>query len=153
MTDFANRLAAERPVMVSVAMKWTNDLALSEDLAQAAILKCWQKRHSYQDGNFRGWVYTVMLHEYRNERRRRIKASADPIEDVVIGAPASQDEAVAARELLRIIESRFSGDRLTMLRMTGEGYEYQDVATACGLAEGTVKSRLSRVRAELRRLA
>ena len=67
----------------------------------------------------------------------------------LLAVPPSQDDALALKQLLSLIETLPDAQRTALLYMGADGYSQQEAATACGCSVGTIKSRVSRARATL----
>jgi RNA polymerase sigma-70 factor (ECF subfamily) len=93
-----------------------------------------------------GWVYRVAVNQARNRgrRRRTERDRRPPPVAPVPGADTMADPAVAAAVALLPLDQR----AVVVLRFYLD-WSTEEVATALGIAEGTVKSRLHRA---LRRL-
>jgi hypothetical protein len=71
---------------------------------------------------------------------------------VHLSAPATQTASLELRDLERAIDRLPEEQRITLLLIGLEGMKYEEVAQICNVPIGTVRSRLSRAREELRRM-
>jgi RNA polymerase sigma-70 factor (ECF subfamily) len=137
----------------------TGSAAEAEDAAQEGFIKAYRALGRFRQGaNPRPWLLQIVANEARNRVRssgRREKLELRLAERFRPGdaAPSPEAATVAADEaqrLLQLVNGLSEEDRLVitsryLLDLSGE-----ETAAALGIAEGTVKSRLSRALARLR---
>lgn len=139
----------------------TGSAAEAEDAAQDAFVKAYWALSTFRPGApFRPWLLRIVGNEARNRRRsagRRAALEMRAVEVLRTGGAAPSPEAAAEaaeerRALVRALNTMAGEDR----EVIGCRYLLQlsvdETAAALGLAEGTVKSRLSRALARLRQL-
>ena len=101
--------------------------------------------------NMKSWLFTIM----RNTFYTRIKANtreAPGLLDCVSGmpiTPAPQEWSIRARELHQAIQRLPDQQRDVLILIGVMGISYEDTASICGCAMGTVKSRLNRARQKI----
>lgn len=131
----------------------------AEDAAQEGFVKAYRALYRFRLGSdLRPWLLRIVANEARNRVRssgRRHQLELRLAEGFRPGDAAPSPEAVAVaaderRRLLAMVNALSEGDRLVIasryfLELSGE-----ETATALGIPEGTVKSRLSRALARLR---
>ncbi len=154
------------------ALKLTRNARDAEDLVQDTYVRAFEKFHLYRQGtNLKAWLFRVMMNRFINLYRRR-QAAPDraSAEDLQPPAPAAEvlardfaDAAALARlmrepafldslddRLKRGLESLAPDHReILILNVIGD-MAYKDIATALDIPIGTVMSRLSRAKAQLR---
>jgi RNA polymerase sigma-70 factor (ECF subfamily) len=137
----------------------TGSAADAEDAAQEGLVKAYRALATFRPGaEPRPWLLRIVANEARNRVRstgRRHKLELRLAEGYRPGgaAPSPEAAAVAAEDrsrLLSLVNELSDEDRLVissryLLELSGE-----ETAAALGIAEGTVKSRLSRALARLR---
>lgn len=124
----------------------------ADDLAQEALLKAWAARHRYHAGtNFKAWTFTILRNQFYSEtRRNRFHGEYDEgLADRVLYSPASQESVLELSDILRALTVIPPGYREALILVSVGGLSYEEVADICGIAVGTVKSRVSRARAML----
>jgi len=155
MDEVFRRIEAEIPSLRRYArVLLRRRLDAADDLVQDTILRGIEKIHLYEPGtNLRAWLFTVLHNQYVNSIRRATRRGHEiDVENLHLGAPASQTSRLDLRDLERAIERLPEEQRITLLLIGLEGMKYEEVAQICNVAIGTVRSRLSRAREELRRL-
>lgn len=141
--------------LVRVATRLTRSPALAEDLVQEAYLQAWRSFDRYQEGtNCRAWLYKILFHVMSQQRRR---SGRRPHHVTLDAAPAgSLGASDAPRDVLRTqrIQEAFDAlaesHREVLLLADVEGLRYREIAIALEIPIGTVMSRLSRARAQMR---
>ena len=137
----------------------TGSAADAEDAAQEGFVKAYRALDRFRlEADFRPWLLRIMANEARNRVRssgRRHRLELRLSESFRPGDAAPSPEAVAVatderRRLLAMVNELGDDDRMVIasryfLELSGE-----ETAAALGIAEGTVKSRLSRALARLR---
>jgi RNA polymerase sigma-70 factor, ECF subfamily len=128
----------------------------ADDLVQETVARALDKHELWQPGtNLRAWLFT-MMHNLRinSARNLRREGFAVPAEAAATGLslPATQIGRLTLRDLERALDALEEGHRAVVLLVGLEGLTYEDAAEVLALPLGTVRSRLSRARARLRRL-
>ncbi|MFJ9595824.1 RNA polymerase sigma factor [Streptomyces virginiae] len=148
------------------AFRMTGDWAVAEDVMSAAFLEAWRLRGTVdpEGGSLRPWLLGITTNIARNHCRsnRRFRAAAAAAA-AAAGAAAVPDHAeeVAGRlddrrqiaATLAQLSALRRPEREVLLLCLCEGLEYAEAARVLGVPVGTVRSRLSRARTKLRRLA
>jgi RNA polymerase sigma-70 factor (ECF subfamily) len=155
-----------------ICYRFTNSQSEAEDLTQEAFLKMFRNMGSFDPakGSFTTWLTTLtrnlLVDNYRRTRMERASDSLDETYDGVDDGPTkgdkladggkSQEERYAGLELRAQIQqalAQVSPDlREAVILRDLEDMDYKDIAEVLGVPQGTVKSRISRGRAELARL-
>ena len=155
MTDFAKLLEAEIPRLRRYARALTRDVTRADDLVQSCLTRAIAKQHLWQAGtDLRGWLFTIMHNQHVNDVRHGLR---EGISVEVADAPelTAQSNAIPTLELrdLERALAKLSREQREVILLVGlEGMRYDQVAEILNVPIGTVRSRLSRGRNELRRL-
>jgi RNA polymerase sigma-70 factor, ECF subfamily len=168
-----NRLVEERHGDIyALLYRLTEDPEEARDLTQETFLQAFRHLASFRgDADLRTWLYRIAVNQARNrwrwwKRRRRdrtVSLDAPVSEDIDtpfsagLAADAGLDperQALARERELALhaaLKSLSRPYREVIVLRDIEGLSYEEVATTLDLNTGTVKSRLSRGRNELRR--
>jgi len=144
----------------NVAYRFVGTYEEAEDLTQEIFLKVFRSLSTFdRRANFQTWLISVSrnycIDRYRSGRRdREIFAREVNAADVQAEAPGPspharvelQDRVALLREALRGLSTPL---RTAVLLRDIHELSYQEIASQLGVAEGTVKSRINRGRAEL----
>jgi RNA polymerase sigma-70 factor (ECF subfamily) len=156
MNDFARLLEAEIPRLRRYARALTRDVSRADDLVQSCLTRAVAKQHLWQPGtDLRAWLFTILHNQNVNDVRRSAREGSNvSIEDA---APALTVEATAIDVLqlrdLEIALNKLAPEQRQVILLVGlEGLTYDEVAVILGIPIGTVRSRLSRGRDQLRLL-
>jgi RNA polymerase sigma-70 factor, ECF subfamily len=139
-------------VCLRFALRYAGNRAEAEDIAQDATVRAWRRRATLRDGAARkSWLATIVRNEALRELARKRPAPTDQIE----GAHGSDDERVLATveraDLHAALERLSKRDRQLVRLRYNEDMTQEAIARRLGIPLGTVKVRLHRVRARLRR--
>jgi RNA polymerase sigma-70 factor (ECF subfamily) len=124
----------------------------ADDLAQETLLRAWAARDRYRAGtNFKAWTFTILRnHFYSEARRARFHGDYDEaMAERTLRAPASQESAVELTDVLRALTLVPETYREALILVAIGSLSYEEIADICGIALGTVKSRICRARAML----
>ncbi|MCL1922360.1 MAG: sigma-70 family RNA polymerase sigma factor [Propionibacteriaceae bacterium] len=150
------------------AIKLTHNSADAEDLVQETYAKAFSSFEQFTEGtNLKAWLYRILTNTYINSYRkaqRSPKISDSPdIEDWQLAraethsvSPTASAEMEALSRLTdsRIIDAMKSLKeeyRYPVYLADVEGFSYKEIADILDIPVGTVMSRLSRGRTQLRR--
>lgn len=155
----------------ALCYRFTGNSTDAEDLTQDVFLKIYSNLASFDAG--RGslpvWITTMtrnlLVDNFRRTRNQRATSSLDEgwdsVEDLkpidrLTARGASQHDLVAQKELSKMVQdalARVSVElREAVILRDLQDMDYKEIAQVLGIPEGTVKSRISRGRAELARL-
>lgn len=133
---------------------------VADDLVADTFLVAFDKRARYDRtrSDARPWLYgiatnLVRQHQREEVREYRLRANINPEldHDGHADRVAAQVTAAAMRRLLATALAELSdGDRDVLLLVAWEGLTYEEVANALAIPVGTVRSRLSRARRQVR---
>ena len=125
----------------------------AEDLVQDTMVRSLTARGQFVEGtNFMAWMSTILRNRFLDQRRRA-RESVEPVDTVVdkyLVALPNQEMAVQFDELARAFWRLSPAHREILMLVGVNGLNYQEAADTIGRTVGTVRSRLSRARAELR---
>jgi RNA polymerase sigma-70 factor (ECF subfamily) len=166
------RLVAERsPDVYALLYRLTSDAEEARDLTQETFLRAFQSISRFRgDADLKTWIYRIAINQARNRwrwwkrRRRDVTVSLDdnrgPSEQPLSAslrnedAPDPEQETLAREregQLRAALLGLRSAYREAVILRDVEGFSYEEIATTLEISIGTVKSRLSRGRLELRR--
>lgn len=134
------------------AFRYAKNQAEAEDIAQDAMIRAWRKRDSLRDSAARkSWLATIVRNEALREFARKRPLASDLIE-VTQGRDDDRVLATVERaDLHAALERLNKRDRQLVRLRYDEDMTQEAIARRLGIPLGTVKVRLHRVRAKLRR--
>jgi RNA polymerase sigma-70 factor (ECF subfamily) len=141
------------PRLTKYARALTHDVVDADDLVQESLSRALAKLHLWRRGtNLRAWLFTIMHHQYVNERRRASREKKVALEDHDQALAAQQDKHLEFRDLARAMGTLSTNQRSVIMLVGVDQMEYEEAALVLNLPLGTVRSRLARGRNTLRQL-
>ncbi|AKJ96108.1 MULTISPECIES: RNA polymerase sigma factor [Thioalkalivibrio] len=144
-----------RPQMYRMAFAWCHDAALADDLVQEAMMKALTRLKSLQDENaLKAWVFRIMTNCYRDwGRRQKDTVDVDSMELSCEDCPEQQTERNRmVADVHRAMAELSTDHRQVVALVDLEGFAYSEVSEVLDVPIGTVMSRLSRARAQLKKV-
>lgn len=154
----------------ALLLRLTSDPEEARDLTQETFLQAFRNVQQFRgDASVRTWLYRIAINLARNRwrwwmrRRRDVTESLDAergergeLSDTLADPrQLSPEQTALAREREQLLRAALAKLRRpfreAVILRDVEGLSYEEVAAALGVNVGTVKSRLSRGRTELRR--
>jgi RNA polymerase sigma-70 factor (ECF subfamily) len=129
----------------------------ADDLVQDCLERALTRLDNWQTGESpRRWLFTIMHHLFIDQMRkvdRRGEAAMISLDtDEALSAPADQMDTVASREIVNALHAISPERRVALVLVAIEGFSYAEAANMLGVPAGTLMSRISRGREELRGL-
>ena len=157
-----------------MALRITGSEASADDALQMGLLSAYRAIDRVEPTNLRGWFVRIVENAARDlmrrerrhptlpfatttleeseERSRREESAAEP----QAGAASDPAQRAEVRELAAALATALGSireeRRRAILLYDVDGYDYAEIAALTGVTVGTIKSRISRGREELRRL-
>jgi RNA polymerase sigma-70 factor (ECF subfamily) len=150
-----------------LAFRLTGNSPDAEDLVQDVLVKMYQRGEELASIESLGpWLARVLYHQFVDNTRRyagkrlRTVSIDDPanealVRDALHGAPEprqSELQPFHINALARALAGLSFEHRTVVLLHDSEGYKLEEIQALTGVSLGTVKSRLHRARARLRKL-
>jgi RNA polymerase sigma-70 factor, ECF subfamily len=145
-------LLAAIPSLRAFAMALTNDLSRADDLVQETILRAWQNQDRFEPGsNLGAWLFTILRNLFYSHLRRmkREVADSDGSYAAQLRTAPDQEASVIVKDMWRALGELPPDQREALLLVGAEGMSYDEAARICGVAVGTIKSRVNRARRRL----
>lgn len=146
--------------LYTVAYRLTGNHDDAQDLVQEVMVRLYRGLATYQPGQFEGWLARITTNAFLDDVRRRQRRPVEPLPDDagrthVLGAAPSADEAAARERLPDDMQAAIAGlapeFRAAVVLCDVVGLNYEEIAAALGVPIGTVRSRIHRGRAQLRK--
>ena len=156
VSDLVQMIQPLIPGLRRYAHAMLHDASAADDLVQDCLERVvgrWHQRR--RDGNAAAWAYAILhnmaINQLRNARRRGIHVALDDAEDRALARPATQEDALRHRDLVRALQGLPDDQRSVLLLVSVEDMSYAETAEVLDIPIGTVMSRLARARERLRR--
>lgn len=131
------------------------DEMLSDDLAQETFIKVWDRLPELsQIGSFSSWIYRIAYNNWIDYlRRQRLVEAVDNIYLADESAASDRIDSQDLQHTLYAALSRLSDpERISMTLFYLSELSIKEITAVTGMAEGTVRSHLTRGRAKLRQM-
>jgi RNA polymerase sigma-70 factor (ECF subfamily) len=152
---FRELLVAEIPSLRAFGASLSGSMHLADDLVQDTLLKAWSHSSSFAEGtNIRAWLFTILRNTYYSFYRKRGREvqDTDGLYSKRVEVPADQHGAVDLADLRNALAKLPEEQREVLIMVGATGLSYEEAADVCGVAVGTVKSRVNRGRIRLAEL-
>lgn len=173
--DFQTQAIPYLDQLYGAALGMTRNAADAEDLVQDTFMKAFAAFASFTPGtNLKAWLYRILTNTYINNYRRRKRfptpACADGVSDSQLvgatflgqthgegenswrSAEAQALDLLPDEEIRQALQTLDVDRRLVVYLADVEGFSYKEIAEIMDTPPGTVMSRLSRGRQQLRNL-
>ncbi len=138
-----------------------HDSDTAQDAAQEAFLKAYGRLKDFRgECAFYSWLYRIAVNTCFDEKRKSHEVTdsmetTPSVEDIPSSGP-SAERLYQLKETGRAIQAALQklpdGLRAAIVLKEMEGLSYEEIGDTLSISTGTVKSRISRAREELRRL-
>jgi RNA polymerase sigma-70 factor (ECF subfamily) len=153
--DLKSLLIENLPHLERYALHLTRNRTEAEDLVQDCAERALLKGDLFEAGsNFRAWLFTIMHNLFLNKaRRNRVAAQylADAKPRLGRVMPPPQPAAIMLSRTLDALAKLSQEERDAIILLGADQLTYREVASQSGVPVGTMKSRVGRGRARLRR--
>ncbi|SDQ71540.1 RNA polymerase sigma factor SigE [Quadrisphaera sp. DSM 44207] len=151
------RLHSER--VYRLAHRLTGDPHEAEDLTQEVFVRVFRSLADYVPGTFEGWLHRITTNLFLDQVRRRRRVRVDALtEEAAARLPDGEPGPERAFERAHLdLDVQAALDRLppafrdVVVLVDVEELSYEEAARVLDVKMGTVRSRLHRARAQLRR--
>jgi RNA polymerase sigma-70 factor (ECF subfamily) len=152
--------------LYGAALKKTRNPSEAEDLVQETYMRAYRFFYQFESGtNLKAWLFKILhnafINRYRKKSRKPPKVPFDvvapfyPIKDKINGREYSLEEEIFDRffddDVKNALEDLPPVFQTAILLSDIEGFSYPEIAEILDIPLGTVKSRVSRGRAMLRK--
>ena len=145
-----------------MAYRLTGNDADAQDLVQEVLLRVRRGLETYRPGSLEGWLSRITTNAFLDDVRRRRRRPTVPLPedaDRVVAAPGpgagDPDAALAASSLPADIQAALlqlpEDFRVAVVLCDVVGLQYDEIASDLGVPIGTVRGRLHRGRALVRK--
>ncbi len=148
-STFQEDLLATVPQLRTYARLLCRQQHRADDLVQETLLRALENQSSLRErAAMKSWLFTIMRNAlYNGTRQLKYEvADEDGIHAEGLSEPASQEHTAEVNDTLRALNTLDADVREVMLLVFVNGMAYEEVASVCNCAVGTVKSRVSRGR-------
>ena len=134
------------------AFRLSGSVAEAEDLTQETFLIAQEKGHQLRDpGNAKGWLCTIVRHEFFRQRKRQQIVEIHPLESVAEPTELLTDTKIDEEKLQNGLNQLTEEFRTPLILYYFREMSYKEIAAAMDTPIGTIMSRLARAKSYLKR--
>jgi RNA polymerase sigma-70 factor (ECF subfamily) len=145
-------ILAAVPSLRAFAISLSGNADRADDLVQETLLRALANIDSFQPGsNLPAWLFTILRNLFRSDyrKRRREVEDAEGNYAKTLKTQPSQNAHLEFEEFRTALEKLPQDQREALILVGASGFSYEDAASICGCAVGTIKSRVNRARSKL----
>lgn len=143
-----------------LAYRLTGNQHDAEDLTQEVFVRVFRSLHNYQPGSFEGWLHRITTNVFLDQVRRKKRIRMDQMGEESQNYAETSEFVSPERgfehnnldydiqEALRKLAPEY---RVAVVLCDIEGLSYEEIAATLGIKLGTVRSRIHRARAQLKK--
>lgn len=149
---FKHDLMLQVPSLRAFAISLVGKIDRADDLVQETLMKAWANRTKFTPGtNLRAWLFTILRNEFYTvfRKRRREVEDADGAIAASVGVHPEQESHMDLADMKAALARLPVDQREALLLVSASDMSYEEAAAVCGVAVGTIKSRVNRARAKL----
>ncbi len=156
MSVFRDDVVALVPHLRAFARSLTSgDVHFADDIVQDTIVNALQAQHQFTPGtNLKAWLFTILRNRFRSLIARKHVTAEVVDEDLErhYWVGAEQESRIEVAAFKRAFRMLTAAHREVLVLVAIHGLPYEEIAEICGCEIGTVKSRVNRARAILKRM-
>src|ERR1700744_3234020 len=145
-------ILASVPSLRAFAISLSGNADRADDLVQETLLRALANIDSFQPGsNLPAWLFTILRNLFRSDyrKRRREVEDAEGNYAKTLKTQPAQSAHLEFEEFRAALDKLPQDQREALILVGASGFSYEDAATICGCAVGTIKSRVNRARSKL----
>ena len=129
----------------------------AEDLVQETYMQAWKSFENYEPGtNCRAWLYKILFNKFEHHRRKKYTQAkyfqeADELVFATAMHKPSVPETLTDAAVIAALDKLPEHYRSVVLLADVHEFDYKEVAQILDIPIGTVMSRLSRARTQLKK--
>ncbi|MGP6087387.1 RNA polymerase sigma factor [Antarctobacter jejuensis] len=155
MPDPRGELTEHIGSLRAFALSLTRNGATADDLVQETLVKAWTNIDKFEEGtNMRAWLFTILRNTFyslRRKRKREVEDTDGSMSESLAAKP-DHDGRLTLRDFRTAFDQLPDTQREALMLVGAQGLAYEEAAEVCGVAIGTIKSRVGRARARLAEL-
>ena len=155
MAEPREEIVEHLPALRAFAISLTRNANTADDMVQDTLVKAWTNIEKFDAGtNMRAWLFTILRNTYYSSRRKmkREVADVDGIHTDNLAEKPAHDGRLQLKDFSVAFAQLNDEQREALLLVGASGFSYEEAADMCGVAVGTIKSRIGRARQKLTEL-
>ena len=132
----------------------------AEDLTQEVFIRVFKSLGNFQPGSFEGWLHRITTNVFLDQVRRKKRIRMDHMGEEAATYADTSDFSSPERgyehlnldyDIQEALDKLAPEYRVAVVLCDIEGLPYEEIAATLGIKLGTVRSRIHRARAQLRK--
>ena len=155
---FATEATPHFKDLYRTAVRLTRSQTAAEDIVQEVFLQAWKSFDNYEAGtNCRAWLYQIMFFKISHYRRNFLMETrffqSDDEEGIIFAHAVAETpipQHLTDEDVIKAVDALPANYRAVVLLADVQEFSYKETAQILQIPIGTVMSRLSRARKNLR---
>ncbi len=157
-TDVHDLFERHKDRIYSIALRYSGDAAVAQDIAQDIFLKLFATVDNFRgESSFETWLFRLVVNccfDYRRKTKRLAPLVAGVLDLMRAPGANALEEVMRAEmsgQVKTAVETLPPEQRMVVVLRYTEGLSYDQIAEVMGCSAGTIASRLNRVHKVLQR--
>ena len=151
MKNFETLVGEYTPFVMSVCLSYMKNREDAEDACQEVFFKIWKTKSVFEDkSKYTTWLYSIARNTCLDLLKKNSKHIHEEIPEALPDRNNTPEKSYIAKEFEESVYSALglldTDMKAVLLLREKAGLSYSEIAETLGIAEGTVKSRISRAR-------
>jgi RNA polymerase sigma-70 factor, ECF subfamily len=145
-------MLAAIPRLRAFALSLTSNADRADDLVQQTLVNAWANIRSFEPGsNMSAWLHTILRNEFYSEfrKRRHEVPDSDGLFAARLASLPLQEGHMDLGDFRVALHKLAPEHREALMLIGASGFSYEQAASICKCAIGTMKSRVHRARSRL----
>jgi RNA polymerase sigma-70 factor (ECF subfamily) len=150
--EIREAMLAAIPSLRAFAISLSRNTDYADDLVQDTIVRAWAAIDRFEPGtNLNAWLFTILRNAFHSQFRkaRRQVEDGDGFYAARLRTPPEQHGKCDVQDMLEALAKLPVHQREALILVAAEGLSCEEAAQVCGVAIGTIKSRVNRARERL----
>ena len=155
MNDMLHQVEPLIPSLRRYARALMRDRAGADDLVQDCLERAVSRWYQRRDGgDVRAWLFTILRNTYYSLYRKRGREVQDSEGTYAerMATQGNQESHLDLADFRKALAKLPEEQREVLIMVGATGLSYEEAADICGVAIGTIKSRVNRARTKLAEL-
>lgn len=135
--------------MFNVAVRFTNNRSLAEDILQDAFIKAFSEMHKLKDEKaFGGWLKRIVINRCIDVSRKEkmVFADMETLQNQHLEIAEEVDSNIDPELVHQLIKKLPNGAREILVLRALEGYKHAEIGEKLGISESTAKTQFFRAK-------
>lgn len=141
---FGELVERHQKAIYRLALRFTGDHGVAEDVVQESFIKAYQKIHYFEErSSFKSWLFRIAINTCKNKWRGKAHLEVD-IEDVVLSVGEKTSQGLEQEEMQQLLQSEIAKlperQRTSLSLRVFEDLSFQEIAKIMECPYDTAKA-------------